>query len=103
MREMSVGSPYFYNVFLLPVPSSCFGFPFPFFRVCVYYHGYVPGDMWLRAIRDGILVDTVSHTDWYDTVVRTTSYLIVFFHRDVFCYSLFRDNVLAVLQRGELR
>ena len=51
------------------------------------YHGYVPGVIWLQVVRGSTipqLVSTVSPTDWYDTAVRTISYLLAFSHRAVF-------------------
>ena len=52
------------------------------------YDGYVPGVIWLQMIRGGIpqLVGTVSLTDWYDTAVRTLSYLLIFCHFVAACF-----------------
>ena len=57
-------------------------------------HGYVPGDVWLQVIRDGIpqLVSTVYLTGWYVNAARTISYFLVFSHRDAYCYSPFCDH-----------
>ena len=69
-------------------------FSFPFCRVYIQYHGYVPGLIWLQVIWDGIpqLVSAVSLTGWYDIAMRTISYLFVFCHQDAFCYNLFCDH-----------